>query len=259
MNITPEFEKRLRAAGRGFTYPRTPDVSRAVRVRLARRPSGGISLRFRVAALLLALLAAALAVPDVRAKLIEFFQIGVIRILPAAPTATSALEPTLGPQPTRTPTPEPQPAHIISLAGLAGETTLEAADAQLYFPILLPTYPAALGPPDRAFLQDDGPMVVLVWSDPDDPDRARLSLHEIGPRSVLIDKYQPRVIQETQVNGEYAIWVEGPYMIQLATGHADFRRLVDGNTLIWRVGTITYRLESTLSLEEAVKIAESLQ
>jgi hypothetical protein len=34
---------------------------------------------------------------------------------------------------------------------------------------------------------------------------------------------------------------------------------VDGNTLIWEEQGITYRLESNLSLEEAVKIAESLE
>jgi hypothetical protein len=37
------------------------------------------------------------------------------------------------------------------------------------------------------------------------------------------------------------------------------RRLVEGNTLIWEANGITYRLESHLSLEDALRIAESLK
>jgi hypothetical protein len=35
--------------------------------------------------------------------------------------------------------------------------------------------------------------------------------------------------------------------------------VVEGNILIWEQGGITYRLETNLPLEEAVKIAESLE
>jgi hypothetical protein len=36
-------------------------------------------------------------------------------------------------------------------------------------------------------------------------------------------------------------------------------RLIDGNVLIWENNQITYRLETNLELDEAVRIAESLQ
>jgi hypothetical protein len=39
----------------------------------------------------------------------------------------------------------------------------------------------------------------------------------------------------------------------------DFRRLVEGQVLIWEADGITYRLETELSMEEAVAIAESLK
>jgi hypothetical protein len=39
----------------------------------------------------------------------------------------------------------------------------------------------------------------------------------------------------------------------------DIRRLIDGHVLIWEEDGITYRLETGVTLEEAVKIAESLQ
>jgi hypothetical protein len=103
-----------------------------------------------------------------------------------------------------------------------------------------------------------GPVVVLVWLDPNRPDRVRLSLHELGP-GTFGEKVQPQVIQETTVHGERALWTEGPYMIQLKNGDYDVRRLVMGHVLIWTVGEVTLRLETDLSLEEAVRIAESLR
>jgi hypothetical protein len=39
----------------------------------------------------------------------------------------------------------------------------------------------------------------------------------------------------------------------------DMRRLVEGNVLVWEQDGLTYRLETKLSLSEAVKIAESLK
>ena len=43
--------------------------------------------------------------------------------------------------------------------------------------------------------------------------------------------------------------------------HADiqFVRLIDGNVLIWEENKITHRLETDLALDEAIRIAESLQ
>jgi hypothetical protein len=250
-------EDRLRRAAHAFAYPRTPDVSRAVRLRLVRPPAGGARLALRIAALVLVVLAAALAVPQVRAKLIEWFQVGVIRVLPGYGTPT----PAASAQAPRTATPrgfDPsgQPEHVVSIAGLAGETTLEQARARVFFDIRLP---ADLGPPDRVFLQNDGPTVILVWLEAAEPGRVRLSLHLIGPNGFYMEKYHPQVILETEVHGEYALWAEGPYLVDTTTGHEAFRRLVEGNTLIWKEGTITYRLESQLSVDEAIRIAESLE
>jgi hypothetical protein len=35
--------------------------------------------------------------------------------------------------------------------------------------------------------------------------------------------------------------------------------MIDGHVLIWKEGGLTYRLETDLTLEEALKIAQSLQ
>jgi hypothetical protein len=109
--------------------------------------------------------------------------------------------------------------------------------------------------------QIGGPVVVLVWLNPAQPEQVRLSLQQLGP-GTFAEKGNPGVVQETKVNGQQALWAEGPYVLQFRRGNQvdyDFRRLVEGRVLIWAEGDITYRLESDLSLEEAVRVAESLR
>ena len=128
------------------------------------------------------------------------------------------------------------------------------------FPILLPTYPSDLGRPDKVYLQDlGGSMLILVWLDPVQTGRVRMSLHEIAPGSWAIGKFNPPAIQDTSVNGQPAVWAEGPYMLEARNHNYVNRRLIVGHVLIWAQGKITYRLETDLPLEEAIKIAESLQ
>lgn len=270
MSKVPSLEERLRESSVQFDYPATPAISARVHTRLVaneRTHKRRLALRSAVLAIVI-LFALTLAVPDVRAQVLKFLRIGVVRIFPAPPA------PTMGPAPTSlapvsqipltaTPmpgyTPPPGPAYLVSMEGLAGETTLEAARKELAFPLRLPTIPVDLGGPDRVFVQENGQMALLVWLDQADPGKVRLSLHEIEPGAVTITKYQPPVLEKTEVNGHEAAWVEGPYIVELADGDMTWRKLVEGKTLIWEEDGITYRLESNLSLEEALRIAESLQ
>lgn len=266
-------EERIEEIARQFRYPPTPDVTRAVFARLEgkSRPRVRIRSAWAIASFIVLILAVLFAVPGVRAEIVRFFQVGVVRIFPAAatPTAESSLPqvpgiatPAVRLPVTATPlsgTTQYEPIHEVTMAGRAGETTLEDAQARVPFPIRLPVYPADLGEPDRVFLQEDGPMVILAWTDPADPQKARLSLHQIGPGSIMLGKFEPLVVQETQVNGEYAVWAKGPYLIQLTNRDYKYRRTVEGNTLIWEEDGITYRLESNLALEETSRIAESLR
>jgi hypothetical protein len=102
-------------------------------------------------------------------------------------------------------------------------------------------------------------MTILVWIDPGRPDKIRLSLHLIPSTSWAVEKFDPAQVQETQVNGQHAIWAVGPYPLRLRNNDLDFMRLIAGRVLIWKDGEITYRLETDQSLEEAIKVAESLQ
>lgn len=254
-------ERRLHKLAQQMPYPPTPDIAGRERRRLESGDRKWTPSRALAgAALVIVLLAAVLfAVPGVRAEIVRFIQVGVVRIFTAEPTPTPETGGSVVPY-TATPIFSGQPTAVYraSLLDLAGETSLDAAQQRANFLIRLPTYPLDLGPPQRVFYQQDGPLIVLVWLDPEQPEEVRMSLHEIGPGSVLLKKMPP-AIQEVQVNGTYAAWTDGPYLLETNGGAYREFRLVEGHSLIWTEEDITYRLETDLSLEEAIRIAESLE
>jgi hypothetical protein len=200
------------------------------------------------------LLTILLLVPPARASMQAIIRLGAVRIglAPGAPTPSGIR----GPKGLSTPTP------LASPLDLAGATTLVQAQPQVPFPIRLPTYPPGLGPPQHVFLQDlGGPMVALVWVDPAQPRNVQLALFEMS-NSIYVYKSNVPVVAQTTVNGQQALWTEGPYIVQVVENGQvvyDTRRLVTGHALIWTEGDVTYRLETDRPLADAVRIAESLR
>ena len=265
------FEKQLRSLAKGLEYPRTPDIAGSVVARLqgrgiGRRGKGRSRFISRRLAwpltIILILFVSLMLIPPARAAIVDFIQIGVVRIFRVEPTPLPPPNrevPSTKVPVTVTPVPTSQPLIPI-LEKLAGEMTLEQAQKAVHYPILLPSYPADLGKPDRVFVQDaDGAVTVLVWLNPKQPDQILMSLHFLPEGSWAIKKMEPTQIQETTVNGHPAIWAVGPYPLRLSDGDIDLMRLINGHVLIWAEGNMTYRLETDLSLEEALKIAGSLQ
>jgi hypothetical protein len=263
------FEKQLSSIARGLDYPRTPDVAGAVMTRLSAKRIGdrgqGRFISRRLAwslTMILVLFASLMLIPPARAAILEFIQIGIVRIFQNEPTPVAPPQQefpsTMVPM-TATPAETSEPLIPI-LERMAGEVTLEEAQRTVNYSILLPSYPADLGHPDRVFVQDaDGDMTILVWIDPQEPDQVLMSLHMIPPGSWAVDKMNPARIEETTVNGQRAIWAVGPYPVEFSNGDRDFVRLIDGHVLIWTDGRITYRLETALELEAAIRVAESLE
>lgn len=241
-------ERNLKEAGRALPYPPTPALAGQVMLRLSQGVRPGLFSRRWARALLtvLILLAVLMLLPPARAAILDFIQIGVDRILLVTPTPPAKATPV---------------ATILpSQLDLAGETSLPEAQSRLDFLILLPTYPKDLGAPDHVYLQDtSNPMLVLVWLDREQPERVRLSLDEIPPDNWGLLKIEPPVVEETSVNGQPAVWAEGPYMLQISSKEFVMKRLIEGHVLIWTQGELTYRLETEVSLAEAIKIAESLR
>jgi len=259
------FEEQLRSIASEMNYPRTPDIAGFVTARLRFSTHSRLFSKARAWSLTIVLIVilSLVLISPVRAAIIEIIQIGIVRIFPQ-PTVPTV-------QPVITATPEsfaPQAATasssvstlIKTLDGLAGETTLDDAQTKVPYLLQVPTYPLGLGKPDRVYVQDlnDGKMTVLIWFDSQDPAKVSLSLHFIPSGSWAINKMKPKVIRETQVKNQRAIWTEGPYPLILKNKDIEFTRLIEGHVLIWSEGDITYRLETNLSMEEAIKIAESL-
>jgi hypothetical protein len=238
-----DWETTVQQIAHDFPYPPTPDLAHTSadwlpapdhRRRIALRPAWAVLI-------VLILLVALLAVPQVRASLIEALRIGAVQInlidddtLPYAPLI------------------------VFGVPGqtLQGETTLAAAQEAVQFPI---HYPLGLGEPDRVFVQQlDWSLVILVWNDPADPSRAAIALHILGPDAFAI-KSVPRLITETTVNGSFAVWATGPYTVVYKSGEIALGYLVEGNVLLWQVDRQTYRLESSLSLDDARQLAASIE
>ena len=258
------FERQILSISKEMEYPRTPAIARSVMRRLRvpeRRRSTNKKWAWSLTALVI-LISSLMLIPPVRAAVVEFIQIGVVRIFRVEPTPLAPPQQefpsTMSPV-TATPGSTSQPLIPI-LQRLAGELTLDEAQQTVEYPLRLPSYPPDIGPPDHVFVQEaDGDMTILVWRDPEQPDEVSMSLHFLPPDSWAVKKMEPALIQETSVNGQRAFWTIGPYPIRYSNGNIDFIRMVDGRVLIWTEGEITYRLETELSLEEAIRIAESLQ
>ncbi|MCC6299954.1 MAG: hypothetical protein IT314_11700 [Anaerolineales bacterium] len=262
-----DFENQLHAIAKKMTYPRTPDIAGRVmpRINPVTKPrffSKGWAWSLT---LILVFLVSLMLIPPARAAIIEFIQIGIVRIFPRPTEAPIDVPRTATPQSLApvTATPYLETATLlVDLNQLAGERTFTQAQTLVAsnYSILLPAYPPDLGEPDHVFVQDaDGAMTILIWLDPNDPEKVLLSLHFIPERSWAIRKAEPITIEETLVNGQRAVWAVGPYPLRYSNGDLDFMRLINGHVLIWTDGDATYRLETALSMEEAIKVAESLE
>ena len=141
--MTEPIESRLQALAKEFQYPPTPSVADAVMSRIrvpVKRTRFGRQLAWALVTLIV-LFAGLMFVPPVRAAVLEFIQIGIVRIFPApveSPVPTSEIPLTATPAPTKS-------SLIPLLEQMGGETTLEDAQRKIGIPIPLPTYPADLG------------------------------------------------------------------------------------------------------------------
>jgi hypothetical protein len=258
-----------------FPYPPTPDIAAKVRGTLASEAARpGLPQRWVLVAVVIAvMLAGVLAVPQVRAAMVDFLQLGAVRIFLVDPTATATLAPGMGLEATVSPTPSPTttitpgtgleaavtPTPLASIFQLPGETTLAGAQAQVDYTLRLPTYPADLGEPDHIFFPDPGlDLVIMEWVGRDPAAQPRLIFYQLRTE-FLFKKLTPQAITETTVNGQWAIYTEGPYLLHQLFGDQARVRQVESQGLLWVEGDVTYRLEGDFTLEEAVRIAESLE
>ncbi len=182
-----------------------------------------------------------------------------------------------GDVPTQRPTASPtasrsasaSPTPLGSGLGLGTVLPLADAEARIGFDIVLPPDPA-IGPPDVAYVL--GRRVNLIWAS--GPGLPETDVNGIG---LLISEFEGRVdpgfynkiidsgsrLTRVTVDGSQGWWISGAphffyYIDPEGNAVEDTHRQV-GDTLIWSTGDVTYRLESSLGMEAAISLAESLR
>jgi len=180
---------------------------------------------------------------------------------PAASTAPSGTS--ASPSPTASPTPPRTPGPPGSTLGLGVQRTLEAAAAQVGFPLRLPSDPR-LGAPDAVWL-DSVDRVTLVWT----PRPGYAATGDTGLGLIvtefpgtLDEGYFEKLlnagstIETVTVSDGTGYWISGRPHEFVYIGPSgepvwDTRRLAS-DTLAWSVGNVTYRIESELGRDAAV-------
>ena len=251
-------ERALRDLGSNYPYPATPNLAAAVRTRIVAQPARPLRgpvwrdpwrLALAAAVLLVLAGAAALINPATRDVIAHFFHVRGVVV---------------------TRVPSPQPSISPSSLYLGQPVTLEAAQSQVAFNIVVPP---ALGTPDAVYLDSSVPggEVALAYNPrPGIPLVPETGLGvlvtefrgDLSPQLFLKQAESGTRIEETSVNGDQAWWIEGkPHMIVVTEGPDQSRpetlRLAS-NTLVWEHAGVTYRIESKLSKAEAMHIAAGL-
>ncbi|WP_420628784.1 hypothetical protein [Candidatus Leptofilum sp.] len=245
--INSSYEKQIAEWAAGFDYPPTPNIAGKIRPLLTASPKKPIQTTRRLAwALALLLLAASLlAVPSVRAALVQILRAGGIIIFVGEEAAVDEIPPLLS---------EQLPAFTEPIA---------LADAVTRFPNL--QLPTELPPPDDVLLHEEpvwDTAVIFLWRGAADPQQIGLSLYQIQVPDYAYKGSE--MLEMTAVNGNQAFWLVGSHYFRLqdsalAAGAVEEWLFVEGSVLIWWEDDVTYRLEGAMSLEDALRIAESLE
>jgi hypothetical protein len=168
---------------------------------------------------------------------------------------------------------EPGPSATVQplggSLGLGDAVPLADVRRQASFEILLPTDPP-IGPPDVSFLNDQ--RVTLVWAS-----RAGLPETNTAGIGLVLGEFRGNVDQgyyekvlggETivtpvNVSGGQGYWIHGSphffyYIDPQGQVVTDESRVV-GDVLIWTRADVTFRLETSLGMAAAIRLAESLR
>jgi hypothetical protein len=163
----------------------------------------------------------------------------------------------------------PPPAGVGAPLELGERLTLAQAREAVSFPIAVP---AALGAPDEVYVARGYPgyRIALLY-------RPRAGLPEAAATKtgLLLFEFLGRVdrnafgkfvdarqISDVRVGRAAGLWVLGAHTVTYLDEHgqviSDSVRLSD-NVLLWQRGRVTFRLESALPIDEAIRIATSVR
>jgi hypothetical protein len=260
-------ERELAELRRRIAFPPTPDLVPAVRTRIAARAARRAPVRLPgwrpvlVAAAVVVLLALGLSLlsSTVRDTVADAFGVSGIRIEFREETPTA-----IATTPSTPTTPQLDLGRQVSLRDAAARSNLFLA---------MPDS-AVLGQPDQVYLReqpDGGYLVTLVYL----PTETLPPAAETGVGLLLMEfQSTNRVefmvkgvmgtgqISEVFVNGSRGYWIEGTSTLMLINDASapccNGPERPSANVLLWQRGDVTFRMETALTLSEAMAIAESV-
>jgi hypothetical protein len=236
-----ELELALTQIGRELDYPETPDLTGAVRRRLA-EPSRARSWR-RPLIVALAVVAVAvgavMAVPQARSEILDWLGIGAVNIrqvegLPSVELATGDL-------------------------GVGEKVGLEDARRRVNFAVRVPTLRRYADPEVYYGEPLPGGQVSFVYGSPDKPQLLITQVAAIGALQKLVGSATR--VEMVSTDDAHGVWIEGERHALFYPGASREEpfRLV-GNTLVLeRTDGVTVRIEADISKEEALRIARSMR
>lgn len=230
--------RRLERADPAWVFPPTPALEQAVLTRISRRRSRARWVAVAVAASLLVVTAAAVA----GTPLLDWLGLRGVELRWAD----------------RLP-----PVQVRRPLALGEATTLEQAGGLASFRLRVPTIDD-LDRPTAVYHRRSpaGDMVSFVY---EASGRPRLLLSQWRSQATEFEKVLPHGtrVEGVLVAGSPGVWVGG-------RAHAVWYQAVDGSypqepfylaapTLLWRHGSVSFRLEAAVTRDEAVRIASSLR
>jgi hypothetical protein len=247
-------ETALVAAAAVIDVPATPPIAVAVRSRLTAAPTPA-RRRFTPA---FAFAAACL--------------IGLVGVLTFSPAARDAVADFLGVDGIRIGPGEKDPSLDLGLElDLGRGVTAAEADTLVEFPVRV-FHSEDLGAPDGYFFAEPpaGGAISIVY-------RASSELPEVGDTGVglLLTQFEGRPdegyfkklheveepLEFVTVNGAPGYWIADVHELLYYDRDGELREdesRLAGSTLVWEYGGVTYRLESALTKEEAVRYANTV-
>jgi hypothetical protein len=234
----------LRDLGAHLAWPPEIDLASRVSAEIEnvvplrpRRPARRVAL---VAAAALLVLTGLLAVsPGLRAAVFEFLGISGAKV-----EVHESVAPPSGPS-------------FAGQALLGKQLSVEEAEDELGFAL---TLPRGLGDGVGVFMLREGGATIATVA--------------FRNGDLLLSQFSGSIGQETigksvtigqaervRVGDALGIWVEGPHTVYVqdpVIGTIESRPLLGGNTLLWSVGDVTFRLEGSADLEEALRIARTV-
>ncbi len=237
-------DRALRDLGANLAWPPEVDLAASVTEEIEqvvplrpRRRARRVALL--VAAALLVLTALLAVSPGLRASFLR-----LIGIRGAEVELHESVSPPSGPS-------------FAGQALLGEQVTPEEAETELGFRLRLPS-DAGLGVGEGVFLLRDGAATIATIAYRD----GELILSQFAGR--LEQETIGKVVEQAErvsVGGAEGIWVEGPHAVFVkdpAGAIVESKALLGGNTLLWSLDEVTFRLEGAANLDEALRIARTV-